>query len=374
MVDRASNIRYAKALCSVLFWLVTSILSSAGSDDPSAVFTTYQTVKVADNVYAFIAPYSKTGFVSGNSVAIIGDDGILVVDSGHVPSLTKRMIADIRHVSNKPIRFLVNTHWHPDHNSGNSQYKEAFPDITIISTVATGQQFEKALPLYDDPDAFAAQMIRVREALRTGKRSNGIPLTDAEREYYTESVAEADTILPEMRMARHTPPTLQFEKELKIQLGKREVQVLFLGRGNTAGDAVIYVPDAKLVMTGDLLVNPTPYAFGSFFSEWIGTMKRLRSLDAEVIVPGHGGVENNKDYMDLVIALLESTTSQVNAAVKEGLSLEDTRKKIDLTDFQNKFAGHDADRIMAFQQFFVIPGIERAYKEAKSGSPLTIEE
>src|SRR5690242_1011761 len=94
---------------------------------PEAVLSQYQTTKLAEGVYAFIAPESKTPFVSGNSLAVIGSDGVLVVDSTNVPSLARRMIDDIKKLTDKPVRFLVNTHWHPDHLMGNAAYREAFP-------------------------------------------------------------------------------------------------------------------------------------------------------------------------------------------------------------------------------------------------------
>src|ERR1700693_1846943 len=75
----------------------------------------YHTEKLAEGVYDFIAPEPRTQVVSGNSVAVIGDDGVLVVDTGNVPSLARRMIGEIRKLTDKPVRFIVNTHWHPDH-------------------------------------------------------------------------------------------------------------------------------------------------------------------------------------------------------------------------------------------------------------------
>ena len=105
----------------------TVVLAGSGARTqirPETVLTEYETVKLADGVYAFIAPESKTPFVSGNSLIVIGDDGVLVVDSTNVPSLAQRMIADIKQWTDKPVRFLVNTHWHPDHLMGNEVYKQ----------------------------------------------------------------------------------------------------------------------------------------------------------------------------------------------------------------------------------------------------------
>jgi cyclase len=108
------------------------------------VARSYQTVNVAPGVYAFIAPEARVGLVSGNSVAVVGEDAVLVVDSGHFPTLTRRMIGEIRRLTDKPIRFLVNTHWHPDHHSGNGVYRELVPEIIIVSTEYTRVQMDRA--------------------------------------------------------------------------------------------------------------------------------------------------------------------------------------------------------------------------------------
>ena len=127
--------------CVTLAWLV-AISCFAQNTIPK----TYEKVKVAEGVYAFIAEEPKTEIVSGNSVAVIGDDGVLVVDTMHFPSLTRRMIADIKQLTDKPVRYVVNTHWHPDHLMGNGEYKQAFPDVVILSTPSTREQMESQVP------------------------------------------------------------------------------------------------------------------------------------------------------------------------------------------------------------------------------------
>src|ERR1041385_6300288 len=113
-----------KTLLIASLTLATAAVSFGQSADD--VTSSYDTVKVADGIWAFVAPETKSGLVSGNSIAIIGDDGVLVVDSGQIPSLTRRMIAEIRQKTDKPVRSLVNTHWHWDHNFGNFVYREEF--------------------------------------------------------------------------------------------------------------------------------------------------------------------------------------------------------------------------------------------------------
>ena len=329
--------------------------------------TSFETVRVADGVYTFVAP-ETLALVSGNSTAILGDEGVLVVDTGHFPTATRRMIAEIRRLTDKPVRFVVNTHWHPDHHSGNFVYREEFPEVAIISTEYTREQMEKQAGKYDQPDGLSATLKAVREQLAGGKKRNGSPLSTQDREFLGAVAAEAEQAIPELRLVKPLRPAIGFERRLNIHLGKRDVEVIFVGRGNTGGDAVVYIPQSKVLITGDLLVAPTPYAYGSFFSDWIQTLRTLRGMEASAIVPGHGPVEHDKRYLELVENLLQSTLEQSQAAVQRGLSLDETRAKIDLQRFRKQLAGDHNLRNRAFEEGFLKPGVERAWREAKQGS------
>jgi cyclase len=360
--------------CSCVFILGVSLiwlgLPASLVSAETKVAKTYEEVKVAEGVYAFIADEPKSEIVSGNSVAVIGDDGVLVVDSGHFPSLTRKMIADIRQVTDKPVRFLINTHWHPDHLMGNYVYREAFPGVVIISTPSTREQANKQVPTIYMKEMMAqipAHSEKLQQRLQTGKKKDGSPLTAWDKWRYQDLLDDCQFFLPELQQAKYEPPSETYDHSVTVYLGKRQVDVMFLGRGNTGGDTVIYVPDAKVLMTGDLVVNPTPYSYGSFLTEWVETLKKLEAIDATTIVPGHGPVEHDKEYIKLVRSLLESTTSQVQQAVQAGLSLEDTRNKVDLESFRKQFAGDNVRWNADFQEGFVVPAVGRAYREAKEG-------
>jgi glyoxylase-like metal-dependent hydrolase (beta-lactamase superfamily II) len=292
---------------------------------------------------------------------------VLVVDSGHFPSLTRKIIAEIRKLTNKPVRYLVNTHWHADHITGNYLYKEAFPDVVIVSTAYTQEKVANFLPDFDDTrqlTEFRPVLVRVTT---TKKRRDGTPIPAADLQYFQLMLDATDSVLPEFRESRRVPPSVAFTDKLHIELGKRPVEVSFLGRGNTGGDAVIYLPQSKTLITGDLLVYPIPYAFGSFMSEWIATLKHLASVDATAIVPGHGPVQSDKAYLRQVIAMLEAVSAQARTGAEQGLTLEQVREKIDLTRFKQQFAGNDPFRQRSFDENFAYSAVERAYREAKEG-------
>jgi len=328
---------------------------------------TYQTVRVADGIVAFIASESNTGIVSGNCIAIIGDEGVLVVDSTSFPSHARQIIAEIKQMTNQPVRFLVHTHWHPDHLMGDGEFRAAFPGVAFVSTAYTQKAIAELAPKYiqGNADQGAAYADQIRKQIAGGKKQSGGPLTDDDKKYLRDYIASIEFAVPEYKRYVTILPNVAFNDSLAIRLGKREVQLLFLGRGNTAGDAIIYVPDAKTVITGDLLVHPTPYSYGSFISDWIDTLAKIKALGATTIIPGHGPVWHDYAYLDLVSAALQYTRDGARAAVAKHLSLEDARKQIDLSDFQKRFCGTDHDREIAFKQGFTSQVIPRAYQEAQ---------
>lgn len=352
--------------------LIAALRQSAPAQRPatSEVTHTYETVKVADGVYAFIAPETNGAIVNGNSTLIVGDSVAMVVDAGHFPALTRRMIDDIRKLTTRPVRFLVNTHWHPDHWVGNAEFSSSFPNLTILSTEYTRRQIEQQGPAFLKSYRDSSGLVEPYNALlRSGKWLDGSPLSADESRLIIGTIAAAVAAVPGWRTARVQLPTLTFELgTVRVQLGGREVCVIFAGRGNTAGDAIVHVPGAGVVITGDLVVAPTPYAYGSFIGEWVSTLEKLRGLGASVLVPGHGPIQRNADYLDLLADLLASVRTQVAEAVRRGLTLDETRKAVNLDRFESRFAGDNLDRRRAFQIGFVAPAVQRAYEETKFNS------
>lgn len=273
----------------------------------------YRTVAVAEGIYAFISPETNGPIPSGNVVAVVGDDGVLVVDSGRFPALARRMVAEIRQKTDKPVRYLVHTHWHLDHVVGDGEFRAAFPAMTFIATDFTRRKM----------------------------------------------------IEKQIGYLRDIEPDLTFAESLTVYLGKREVRIAFLGEGNTAGDTVVFVPDSKVAITGDLLVSPVPYGYGCHPSQWIQTLGKLMATDATTIVPGHGPVMRDWDYAKRVTAVLEAIRAQVKEAARQGLSLDETRKRMHLERYEKEFAGDDYGRGKAFRDFFVFSAVERAYQEAE---------
>lgn len=326
----------------------------------------YDTVTLATGVYAFVPVAGRAEVVTGNTLVVVGDDGVLVLDTGHFPSLARKMIGDIRALTPKPVRYVVTSHWHGDHLFGNSAFQEAYPDAAFVAHAET-----RRLVLAKDPQYVAVQrsgrayLERLQKILSTGERKPGVPLDAATRAQLILGVPEIEAVVDDTDVTL-VPPALTFEGEsLRIDLGNREVRVLHLGRGNTAGDAMVYVPDAGVLATGDVVVAPTPYAYGSYIGEWRTVLRKVTDLQPKVLLPGHGPVQHDLDYVGALSSLFASLQQQVDACAKQGLSLEETRKKVDFGSFRDAFAGKDETLRAVFDQGFVEPGVGRAYEEAR---------
>jgi glyoxylase-like metal-dependent hydrolase (beta-lactamase superfamily II) len=346
--------------------------TSTATSYPSVL--TYRTVLVAEGVYAFITPEERSSFQAGNSVAIVGDDGVLVFDTGNIPSVTRRQIAEIRRMTSKPVRWVVNSHWHPDHTLGNAEYRKAFPGVTVIGTSATRAGILGRVPTYlEQMRSFAPIDSVMRLRLATGKLRDGSAMPDTVRLTWGLTTRDYAEFMPEVVHTTPSAPDLVFDDSLTISLGRRRVQIVRPGRGNTAGDAFLFLPDERVLLTGDLVTMPCPFPGTAYFADWIRSLDALEARNATTIVPGHGEVQHDYAYVGMVRELLAFTLDRARDAVKRGVTLEDLQKQLDFTPYVSRFAGTDPVRREAFRNFYAQAATQRAYEEAKGDSASSVK-
>ena len=358
----------------VIFILVSGLLAATAQTSQKPVFedvaSVYHMENVGKDIIAFIAPEPKVPIVSGNSICIIGSEAVLVVDSGQFPALTRRMIADIRSKTSKPVRYLVNTHWHGDHNIGNAVYAAEFPGLSIISTPFTRQAMNDYVPkmLEMQQKAYPRAMERYKKALQAGAKPDGTPMTEQEKRFTSGLLEVMGGLVPQLQGIGYWGPNVTFNAQMNIDLGGREVSIFWPGNANTAGDAVVYVPDQKLLATGDILVWPTPYATDSYIASWVNVMDKLLAMDVSTIIPGHGPVMHDKSYMQTVRRLLADLNDQTGQAVAQGLSLDETKKKVTMQSYKDQLTQGIPERVYAWDNYF-ITAVDSAWKEHK-GIPI----
>jgi len=164
------------------------------------------------------------------------------------------------------------------------------------------------------------------------------------------------------------PPTETFARRLDLPDRTVPVSIRFLGRANTAGDAVIWLPRQKVVFTGDIVVAPVPLGFFSYPADWIATLGRVKALGFATLVPGHGAAQTDSGYVDKVIGSIEDIRAQVGPLARAGVPLAEIRRQVDFSRYEAIFAANPRLK-PGFEQNWIAPMIENAFKEAR-GIPI----
>ncbi|HEY0320290.1 MAG TPA: MBL fold metallo-hydrolase [Pyrinomonadaceae bacterium] len=365
-------VQFKAAQTRMVLVLLVIMLSATHLFADSVLTNTRTVTKVAEGVYVIRHPDAPDTFPQGNTTVIIGEREVLVVDSCYMPSSAREDIAQIRQWTNKPVRYLLNTHWHYDHTMGNGIYAEAFPEITIIAQVETRKQIEGYNPGWFA--RFPTRATLFRQRLESGKDANGRPLTESEKREFAKAIEGIEPVQKEFKSLVDRLPNMTFDHELNIDVGNREVQIKYLGRGNTAGDTIVYLPKEKILIAGDLLDHPVPYLGGGYPSELVKTLRQMSQLDAQTIVPGHGEVlkgNYGREYLSLVIDFVQTVVARVGQQVYQVGSgprnleavREALKKDIDFNVWRQKFAGDDEDNRVFFDGFSLPGLVTAAYAE-----------
>ena len=248
--------------------------------------------------------YYATGGLGSNNVVIVNDDDVLLVDDGTTPATARALVEDIKLLTPKPIRTVVNTHFHYDHTDGNSIFG---PNVEIIAH----EYVRSAIQNFD---------VLHREPYLTSQTR----LSAAERE--------------QLKEVKPTAPTRTYTTKLVLHKGRREIQLLFLGRGHTAGDTFAYLPQEHIICTGDMDEGTrVAYMGDAFPDEWIATLEELKQLDFTLVLPGHGVPFSDKSIITAFQSYLADITAQVTTLRKQGVSADEAAKRLDLTAHKRDF-------------------------------------
>lgn len=319
-----------------LGFAVAVSLSVTGHAQPSSVTQktypvvqgkTYKFERVADGVY-----YATGGFGS-NNVVVVNDADVLVVDTGTTPANARAFIADIKMLTPKPIKYVVNTHFHFDHTDGNQAFG---PDVQIIAHEFVKSEMTRGNVLDREPfktsagDAFPARIAGLKTQIAAEKDA-------AKKRDLTAQLAAAERTLADIKEIKPTPPTVTYTGKHVIQAGGREIQLLNFGRGHTGGDTVVFLPKEKIVATGDLMESRLAYMGDAHFEEWIEALEALKKLDFTLVLPGHGIPFAEKSLITAYQDYLQDLIVKGNMLKRAGMSADDAAKEIDMTEHAKAF-------------------------------------
>ena len=333
----SSLIKISIAIPALLIIAVGFAVNSNAQTGRVVESDTHRFTELAEGVWHAVGTGSV--HVMSNAMVLVGEFDTLVVDSHVTPAAARSLIDSLPVITENPVRYLVNSHYHFDHAHGN----QAFPrNVEII-----GHSFTRS--------KLSGELGNVLEEATFKSFSDGVPTTVAnlERQASAESdPARRAQIQERARVQRDymnaideirpTPPNITLEDKMTlfqvVSRGSREIQLLHLGRAHTGGDVVIYLPQERIVFTGDMMLPGLAYMGDAHVDEWPATLEALKSLDFEWVLPGHGQPFNDRNVISNFQAYLQDLWPKVARLKSQGLTFEQAAQQVDMTNHSDNFA------------------------------------
>lgn len=298
---RASAVAVCLGLIMVLMFCAPSV-----SAEPKMV-------KVLDGIYVYVGGEG----VDSNSTAIVTKEGVVIIDTRVSPIEANKLLAAIRQLTDQPVRYVINTHYHGDHTLGN----QVFKDTAVI---------------------IAHKNVRASLGDENGRKHLDF--------FKTRN-------LPGLDEVRITLPNIVYEDKLELVTGGTRLRLIHIGRGHTDGDTAVFLPERRTLIAGDLISNKViPYLADAYVDDWIVFLSELEKFDAEIIVGGHGDVGDKPMLIHMKHYLMD-LRNNVESQLAGKKTLQETKDTV-LPVLQGKYGDWaKLDRLDA--------NIERAYQEYK---------
>ena len=227
----------------------------------------------------------------------------------------------------------MNTHFHYDHTDGNQVYAGK---ADIIAHDYVRQAIQTMNVLEREPYK-TSQLINVPNRIDSLKKQISEARDAAARAGLEQQLKVAQAGWEQLKEIKPTPPNVTYQKKKVLNLGGREVQLLFLGRGHTNGDTVVFLPKEKIACSGDLMESQIAYMGDAQFEEWIQTLEALKKLDFQTDLPGHGAPFTDKGLITAFQGYLRDLIKQGADLRRQGVPAESAAERVNLTAYKNWF-------------------------------------
>ena len=325
-------------LGAILFISCAAYLAAAGAES--------DLTKLADGVYARIV--DPDGNAVSNSGVVVLEHGVLVFDTHFTPEAGQALRKAIESVTTKPILFVVNSHFHPDHTHGNQAFQGV--PYSICSYNTRRDILQRDLPAFN-------RTVGVAEAQIEKMQKDLVQEKDASRkESIRTQIAARQQLLARMTRLKISAPYITFDETMSVIDGGREVPLRWFATSHTDGDVILHLSGDKIVFTGVLFFNHAlPNSQDASLLEWVKALELLLKLDADRFVPGHGPIGTKHDVEDF-LGYFRELRSLVEPAIKRGDTLEQVLAEVTIPA---KYSGY------RFQDFFPA-NVQRMYSELKA--------
>ena len=287
-------------------------------------------IEIVPDVYAAVG--NGTIQTQDTVAVVINEHDVLLVDTNITPEATRRLVADIKTLTDKPIRYVVNTHWHYDHTDGNQIFG---PEVQIIGHVNARKAIVDGV-LAARLEVALSELPATIDALRSRVEAEQDPARRAELE---QQLAVREAFGEQLKETVPTPPNVTVTDRLTIYSGDREIQIIHPGPGHSVGDLLVYLPAERVIMTGDFWEGDRTGAlrFG-FHDLWADNLEPLKDMDFEHVIAGHGGPFTGKETIGYFQAFLRDLWEQTKALHDQNVPVADAAQHVDLTKHQAHYA------------------------------------
>jgi len=290
----------------------------------------YRFQQIVPGVYSAMGTGAMN--VGSNSAVIVNRDDVMVVDSHISPESGRAMLQELEAITDKPVRFLVNTHFHYDHTNGNQVFAPAAEIIGHEYTRQrlTGDILQRGM-FADLRRGLPSQIADLKT--RAASEQDAAARARLDRQLEVQSA-----FAKSLESLSVTPPTVTLDNRMTLYRADREIRLVYLGRGHTGGDFVVYLPKERVLCSGDLLVNGLPNLIDGFIDDWPDTLEKLKAFDYEDVIPGHGEPFKGKERIDWLQAFLRDLWQQATALHDQKVSVDEAATRIDMTRHKAHFA------------------------------------
>ncbi len=340
-------------LMTIFLFVTAPLVFSATKPLPA-----FHLKKITNTVWAALKPMPHR-IVDSNVVIIASDHCLTIVDANENLTNVDKLIVEIKQLSKqltKPVCYVINTHWHLDHILGNQRYQQSFPKLksiighhSLTQTIPTKAQ----KMLNEKIQQWQSAITNAEEKLKASEDKNEM----------SAKIERAKAHLATLKNTQLITPDVTFKSTMELAVSGTQIKLLNFGKAHTEGDTIVYLPNEKILVSGDLF-DHLPFAGHGFPSDWLHTLNEIEKLYFDKVIPGHGKIQLGKASLIRIKNLLADSLKKAKKAVADNQSLDDFMAEIDQAKLRENYGELDDLGERAFKQF--IPEFyRRAYKEAK---------
>jgi len=323
--------------------------AAAGSDA-----NLFDLQKAAEGV--FFAQARPQAAINCNAAIFVRSKDVVVVDAHSKPSAAAALVAQLkREVTTKPVRYVVNTHFHWDHTQGDPAYRAGGNKVDFIATAATKQLMTDL-----GPARTKASLDAVPQQVEALKKRSEKAASAEEKAFCADQIRQLEAFAAELRDYAPELPTITFDKSYELKDSALDLHLDFHGHAHTAGDVFVFCPQQHAIATGDACIGWLPNLGDGFPKIWPRTLDEVAKLDFNRVLGGHGGMQTGRALMTNMRNYIEELAGRVERAKEAGMSLDEMKKQITVASLKslasNGYGDYLAKTMAAGQPHFGEPG------------------